>query len=62
VWGPPLTIIETWTRAVFKDDKKKRSRNTGPFIATDLGVQAREDFTGAPAVEAVALKHGGGLR
>ena len=44
-----VTIIDL-TGADIQDSAKKSHEHTGFVIATDLGVQAREDFTRSAAV------------
>jgi hypothetical protein len=43
---PTVTIIDL-TGADIQDSAKKSDEHAGLVIATDLGIQAREDFTGS---------------
>ncbi len=54
---PAVTIIDL-TRADIQDGTKKGHEHTGLVIATDLGVQAREDFTRGAAVAGGGFEQG----
>src|SRR4030095_12213104 len=52
-----VAIIDL-TRADIQDGAKKSHEHTGLVIATDLGVQAREDFTRGAAVAGGGFEQG----
>ena len=56
---PAVTIIDL-TRADIQDGAKKSHEHTGLVIATNLGIQAREDFTRGAAVASGSFEQGFG--
>ena len=52
-----VTIIDL-TRADIQDGAKKSHEHAGLVIATDLGIQAREDFTRSAAVAGGGFEQG----